>query len=157
MFSLSRHNILQKPWDWRASLGYTRCRRSAKCLWFSIFVGPHRQSTDDKVIESHGKSVALNKIGFNYFIREQQKILKIKFGLKEGRKGKRCGRNLQPVLMKSLSDAARWVFLARQPKATHRAVRMALFPPAPPPQTRRRKSINRQGAGEGWEENRRGS
>uniref|UniRef100_A0A0A9FAK0 Uncharacterized protein n=1 Tax=Arundo donax TaxID=35708 RepID=A0A0A9FAK0_ARUDO len=30
--------------------------------------------------------------------------------------------------MKSLSEAARWVFLARQPKATHSAVRMALFP-----------------------------
>ena len=47
--------------------------------------------------------------------------------------------------MKSLSDAARWVFLARQPKATHRAVRMALFPPAPPPPRRRRESIYRQG------------
>jgi hypothetical protein len=40
-------------------------------------------------------------------------------------------RNLHPVLMKSLSDAARCVLLARQPKATQSAVRMALFPPAP--------------------------
>ena len=46
--------------------------------------------------------------------------------------------------MKSLSDAARWVFLARQPKATHRAVRMALFPPAPPPPRRRRRREEEQ-------------
>ena len=47
------------------------------------------------------------------------------------------GRNLQPVLMKSLREAARWVFLARQPKAMQRAVRMALFPPAPRRRRRR--------------------
>jgi hypothetical protein len=46
-------------------------------------------------------------------------------------------RNLQPVLMKSLREAVRWVFLARQPKATQRAMRMALFPPAPPRRRRR--------------------
>jgi hypothetical protein len=101
--------------------------------------------------------VALNKIGVNYFIREHPKILNIKFGLKEGRKGKRCGRNLQPVLMKSLSDAARWVFLARQPKATHRAVRMALFPPAPPPRRRERRASIVRGAARNGERSEEGA
>jgi hypothetical protein len=42
----------------------------------------------------------------------------------------KVGRNLQSVLMKSLRAAARWVLLAREPKAIHSAVRTALFPPA---------------------------
>lgn len=53
------------------------------------------------------------------FVYEQLKI-----------RGAGEGPNLQPVFIKSFKVEALWVPLARHPNATHKAVRIALFPPA---------------------------